>query len=193
MNIDDYLSSGKANKFIKKPLSDDDLKTILGKDLKIVMYPDLVKYSTIDELLPNNNDFCVILVIEDENKFLIEGHWTALLKYDGMYEFFDPYANPVDYDLIHWLDKAKRAQLKENVRYLTYLLKGKTHIHNRVKYDVLRKGVNTCGSHCCYRIYKFINNHMSLADYQKHMNELSKMYGITYDKIVATVVNYILS
>ena len=103
---------------------------------------------------------------------------------------FDPYGNPVDYDLIHWLDKTTRARLKENVRYLTYLLKGRTHIHNRIKYEVLRKGVNTCGSHCVYRIYKFIKNEMSLADYQKHMNELSKMYGITYDKIVAAFVSH---
>ena len=84
---------------VKKPLSDTELKVILGKDLKIVMYPDLAGYSSIEELLPNPNDYCIILIVESETKFNISGHWTALLKYDGIYEYCDPYGNDVDVDL----------------------------------------------------------------------------------------------
>ena len=40
----------KADILVKHPLSDDELKVILGKDLKIIMYPDLSKYNTIEEL-----------------------------------------------------------------------------------------------------------------------------------------------
>ena len=40
-----YVSDSEINKMVKKPLSDNELKIILGKDLKIVMYPDLAKYS----------------------------------------------------------------------------------------------------------------------------------------------------
>ena len=36
---------------IRKPLSDSDLRKILG-DCKILTYPDLAKYNTLDELLP---------------------------------------------------------------------------------------------------------------------------------------------
>ena len=43
-----YLLSNKLDKLIKKPLSDTELKTILGNDLKIVMYPDLAKYSPLE-------------------------------------------------------------------------------------------------------------------------------------------------
>ena len=78
MNIEHYLTEARLDKLIKRPLSDTELKNILGKDLKIVMYPDLAKYSTIEQLLPNPFDYCIILIVESENKFNISGHWTAL-------------------------------------------------------------------------------------------------------------------
>jgi hypothetical protein len=187
-----YISESKINKIVKKPLSDEELKAILGKGLKIIMYPDLAKYSTIEQLLPNPNDYCIILIVESENKYNIEGHWTALLKYDGIYEFFDPYGNGVDVDLMNWMDKATRVRLHESKPYLTYLLKNNAYTYNKVKYEVLRKGINTCGSHSAYRIYQFKNYGLKLAEYQKHMANLSKQYGIGYDKIVARFVGFFL-
>jgi hypothetical protein len=187
-----YISDNKINKMVKKPLSDEELKVILGKDLKVIMYPDLTKYNSIEELLPKPLDYCIILIIESENKYNIEGHWTALLKYDGTYEYFDPYGNGVDVDLMSWMDKATRARLHESTPYLSYLLKNKTYTYNKVKYELLRKGVNTCGSHSAYRIYQFKNYGLKLPEYQQHMANLSKQYGVGFDKIVARFVSFFL-
>ena len=134
-----YISDSKINKIVKKPLSDDELKVILGKDLKIVMYPDLAKYSSIEQLLPNQNDYCVILIVESETKYSTVGHWCALLKYDGIYEWFDPYGNDVDVDLMTWMDAKTRLSLNENKPYLTFLLKGRKYIYNKVKYEKFKK------------------------------------------------------
>ena len=70
-----YLSSNKVNKLVHKALSDEELKVIQGKDLKIVMRPDLAKYTTIEQLLPNPNDYCIILIVESESNsiFLATG------------------------------------------------------------------------------------------------------------------------
>jgi hypothetical protein len=193
MNIpESYLLSNKLDKMVKHPLSDNELKTILGKDAKIVMYPDLAKYSTLEQLLPNPLDYCIILIVESENKFNISGHWTALLKYNGIYEYFDPYGNDVDVDLINWMDKKTRLRLHEDKPYLTFLLKGRNYIYNKVKYELLRKGVNTCGSHSSYRIYQFKKYNLTLEQYHKHMLDLSKQYGIGFDKIVASFVSFFL-
>ena len=62
--IEHFLTQTKLDKLIKHPLSDTEMKTILGKDLKIFMYPDLAKYSSIEQLLPNPNDYCVILIVD---------------------------------------------------------------------------------------------------------------------------------
>ena len=188
-----YVSDNKLDKLIKHPLSDTELKHILGKDLKIVMYPDLAKYNSIEQLLPNPIDYCIILIVESETKFNISGHWCALLKYDGIYEWFDPYGSAPDVDLMTWMDANTRARLRESKPYLTYLLKGKTHIYNKVKYEKLKKGVNTCGSHSSYRIYQFKKYGLTLPEYQQHMLNLSKQYGVGFDKIVAKFVSFFLS
>lgn len=196
MNIMEYLDNSKekakVDRLVRKPLSDDNLKTILGADTKIILYPDLGKYETVEQLLPKPNDFAIILIVEDENRYNIDGHWTALLRYNEMYEWFDPYGNGVDYDLIHWMDKKQRVKLREDKKYLTYLLQGRNHIYNKVKYEELRKGVNTCGSHCAYRCYKFKKEGFTLDAYQDHMTDVRKTYGLPYDKIVASFVSYFI-
>ena len=130
-----YISDSKINKIVKKPLSDEELKIILGKEVKIIMYPDLAKYSSVDLLLPEPNDYCIILIVESETKFNISRHWCALFKYDGKYEWFDPYGNDVDVDLMTWMDAKTRVSLNESKPYLTYLLKNKQYIYNKVKYE----------------------------------------------------------
>ena len=152
-----YLLSKNLDKIVKHHLSDEELKTILGKGLKIIMYPDLAKYSTIEQLLPNPFDYCIILIVESETKYNILGHWTALLRYDGLFEYFDPYGNAPDVDLMTWMDRKTRLKLHEDKPYLTYLLQDRKYIYSKVKYEVFKKYVNTCGSHSSYRIYPFKN------------------------------------
>jgi hypothetical protein len=156
------------------------------------VYPDLAKYSSIDDLLVNPNDYCIILIVESESKYSISGHWCALLKYDGMYEWFDPYGNDVDVDLMSWMDAKTGLSLNESKPYLTFLLKGRKYIYNKVKCEKLKKGVNTCGSHSSYRIYQFKKYGLKLAEYQQHMLNLSKQYGVGFDKIVARFVSFFL-
>jgi hypothetical protein len=48
-------------KLMRTPLSDDDIKQILGGNIKIVLYPDLSKYQDLRELLNNEKDCCIIL------------------------------------------------------------------------------------------------------------------------------------
>ena len=74
-------------KLINKALSDADLQRILGDDTKIIKYSELSHLNDLDELLPKDKDYCVVLYEER----LDSGHWTALSKYDGVFEYFDPY------------------------------------------------------------------------------------------------------
>ena len=65
---------------LKKKLSysfsDSDIKKYLGESCKIIKYGDLDNYSSLEELLPNDTDFVVILLETKKNT----GHWTALLR-----------------------------------------------------------------------------------------------------------------
>ena len=87
------------------------------------MYPGSAKYNSIEELLVNPFEYCIILIVESETKYNISRHWTALLIYDGLFQYFDPYGNAVDVDLMSWMDRKTRLKLHADKPYLTYLLK----------------------------------------------------------------------
>ena len=58
----------RMNQIIRKPLSDSELKRILGEDTRIITYPQLANYRTIEELLPKQYDFVIILLLERFHK-----------------------------------------------------------------------------------------------------------------------------
>ena len=62
-------------KVIQTPLSDQDLRTILGERTKITKYSDLGKYKSVEELLPNPNDFVIILLEEKQIQDTGRHYW----------------------------------------------------------------------------------------------------------------------
>jgi hypothetical protein len=48
-------------KMMQTPLSDSDIKKILGEDQKLMVYSELAKYTRIRELLADDRDYVVIL------------------------------------------------------------------------------------------------------------------------------------
>ena len=104
-------------KRVNKALSDADLRTILGDDLKIIKYSELDSYSDLDELLPNELDYCIVLYEEKLNS----GHWVCLCKYGGVIELFDPYGFKPDRPL-KWISMKKRRMLDQDTPDLTHLL-----------------------------------------------------------------------
>ena len=151
----------RIKQVMRKPLSETDIKTILG-DCKILTYPQLAKCNSIDELLPKPYDFCVILLLETP----ISGHWCALIRNPSQYEWFDSYGNPPDADLSNWLSPSQRIKLNEDEYYLSNLLRGKNYIYNKVKYQQMKPSINTCGSHVAYRCHKFKTAGFNIKDYQ---------------------------
>lgn len=105
-------------KIMRTPLSDSDIRKILGNDIKIIVYPDLSKYSNLGDLLPANRDCCIILY---ELKQL-SGHWTCLTRDGDLFTFFDSYGLKPDSEL-RWISSVQRSALNENTPYLSNLLK----------------------------------------------------------------------
>ena len=57
----------------RKPLSDADLRRILGNDTKILKYAELASVPALTQLLPKPTDYCIILYESEMNS----GHWVA--------------------------------------------------------------------------------------------------------------------
>lgn len=170
-------------KLIQKPLSDLDIQRILGKDIKIIKYTELGRYYDLDDFLIDEIDYCIVLYENAPNI----GHWIAILKYNKLFEFFDPYGHRPDSQL-SWTDIKMRRKLGVSEPYLTNLFKRDDYIYNKVRFQEDNIHVNTCGSHCCFRIYCLKNYHYDLDQYQDMMKSLKRELNHSYDYIVAKFV-----
>ena len=101
-------------RLINKALSDEDIQRILGGDAKIIKNSKLSHLYDIDQLLPGDKDYCIILYEDSPNR----GHWTALLKYNGLYEHFDPYGVKPDNQL-KWISAKRNRMLNQDEPHLT--------------------------------------------------------------------------
>jgi hypothetical protein len=128
--------------------------------LKIVSYPDLLKYKTIDQALDEKGRLMILYLTQDE----YTGHWICLLKKGNKIEFFDPYGNLKPDEESEWVPKKKLAEFDQDTHYLTKLLKesGYKVVYNKFPFQSENRDVTTCGRHCATRLYF---KHLTLPEY----------------------------
>ena len=178
---------------IASALGDDDIKKYLP-DAKILKYSDLNKYNNIEELLPNNKSYVVILYENQKNK----GHWVCLMRYKDkkrgdLIEFFDSLADDGKPDSqLKWVSSETNKLLGQGKPILTELLNKSDLpvIYNKFKFQSegnKKDGnlINTCGKHCVFRIVNLLNDNRNLEDYYKLMAKAQKQSKNTFDEIVA--------
>ena len=106
--------------------------------------------STSVSFLPNQVDCCIVLYEERLNS----GHWVCLRICDGITYYFDPCAYAPDRPL-EWITTRQRRMLdRDTTPHLSHLFARERYIYNKTKYQDPDDFVNTCGSHCCRRIYR---------------------------------------
>ena len=89
-NLQNYLkhlnnpNKSQLKKQITEEITDSDLTRYFDqKNYKnIIKYSDLANYNSIQQLLPRNKSWKIILI---ENK-MNSGHWTLLLRYNNIIE-----------------------------------------------------------------------------------------------------------
>jgi hypothetical protein len=140
-------------KCLTSMITDLDFQRYFGPEVKnnIMKYSELENYSDINELLPNDKDFKVILTESKRN----EGHWCCLSKYKNKIEWFDSYAEHPDGQL-SFIPKVVKKMLGQNKNYLTKLLKtardDQEIVYNNDKLQVLDDEIATCGRWCIARL-----------------------------------------
>lgn len=154
-------------------VSAEDIKRILG-GVKIVRFPDLSEYNSLEELLPYPNDSAVIFFIDEQTPTKNIGHWTAIMRSpkSDRYEFFDSYGLSSKEDLEH-ISKEKRAKFGEQHDYLKELGGGAIH-HNPVDYQSWSPKVATCGRYVIIRLLAFQAGLTSPRQFYKFMKNAKK-------------------
>ena len=159
------------------PLSDADIRKILGRDIKIITYPDLGKMSSIEEAFDAKGR-CIMLYLTENDT---TGHWVCMLNKGDRIEFFDPYGDPPE-QALESVPEENREALGEDEPLLTRLFRasGKAIYYNTYPFQKEKRDVNTCGRHsvvrCLYAPY-------SLEKYKKVMDSS----GMTPDNFVSAL------
>jgi hypothetical protein len=130
------------------PLSDGDIRRILGRDIKILTYPELAQMSDIGQAFDRKGRCILLYLTESESA----GHWVCMLNKSDHIEFFDPYGEPPEKALAT-VPEEEREQYGEDKPYLTMLLKqsGKPVYYNTYPFQKDKADVATCGRHSVVR------------------------------------------
>ena len=130
------------------PLSDKDLKELLGDNIKIITYPMLKNMQSIDECFDDMGR-CILLFLTTSPT---SGHWCCLLKKPTGIEFFDPYGEAPE-DQKDFIPKSMLETLDESRPDLSNLLKasGVPVVYNKKQLQKDSMSISTCGRHCTVR------------------------------------------
>ena len=164
------------------PLSDSDIRKILGANTSIITYPQLKNMSSIEDCF-DDRGICIILFLTSGPT---EGHWCCMLNKKKGIEFFDPYGEKPEKQK-EGVPLSQLEQLDETQPYLTALLKasGRPVFYNTHAFQKDSSSINTCGRHCVARC---LYAPYSLQQYLKVVKSsgLSPddfVTGLTYDKL----------
>ena len=140
--------------------------------------------------LPNEKDFCIILIETKQNS----GHWTALMKNNGLLEWFDSYGLGVDKEL-NFISNFMRRVLGQSEKQLTKLIDSSPYecVYNHVQLQTHKSFDNTCGRWVCSRILHFKKglNLKQYIDYLNYVVEQNNFKNILkYDLVVIKEISY---
>ena len=169
------------------PLSDKIIRKYL-KDPKIILYEDLKNYDNINDLLPNNKDYVIILFKQDDKG---SNHWIGLMKYDNIIEHFCSYGSYPDEYYFDWTTQRDLDKAKEYKPYMTELLNksGNEIIYSSQDYQQDKGKIATCGRHITNRVMHLLNHNNNINDYYKYMKKIKNKSGLSYDEIVSAIIN----
>jgi hypothetical protein len=164
------------------PLSDEDIRKILGPDIKIITYPELAQMSSIDQCFDDKGR-CILLFLTSSPT---AGHWCCLLNKEDGIHFFDPYGEKPE-EQFDGLPQSRLEQLDEGQPFLTKLLRGSglPVFYNTHDFQKDRADISTCGRHCvarCLYAPYSTEKYKSIIDRSK-LSPDDFVVGLTYDKL----------
>lgn len=174
-------------KELARMVSDSDFKRYFGVDFEPMKYSELNEYSDIDEIIPEEKGFRIFLTEQRPNV----GHWTALLKYGDVWEWFDSYGVRPDGEW-KYIPTVIRNALGQGGNILTNLLKTKYPnakiYYNKKKFQKNNDAVATCGRWCIARILAFQMGY-ELDDFINKVEEKVEETGKPSDILVVDWIN----
>lgn len=163
---------------MNKPLSNFQIESILGAGSLPITYSQLNNYNNIEELLPSNNSFKIILLRDSPNS----GHWVCITKNNDKYNYFNSFGDSFNQDL-YLIPSTIRKILGSYNNKLNELLKNKDVEYNKIKFQ--RNSSAVCGRYVV--LFIIINCFMgySLKQFNDFLINTKKKHNASnYDELV---------
>jgi len=169
-------------KTLEYSLSDSDIRHILGPDCKIVEYTDLDKFKDMNDLLPSDTDFVVILIESKQNS----GHWTSIAKSNKRITLMDSYGCKLE-DELNFISKAMNRMLGQSKSEIQNLIDSVPDdyevIYNKTKLQAEKPEISTCGRYNCAWIQLFKMGY-DLEEFLRIIEEQCKSTGLPPDVLM---------
>lgn len=180
----------KYKSMLKYMLSNKDFETILGSDVehKIYKYKDLSVINNIYDILPNKNDYAIILTQFKPN----QGHWTCLVRYQDKTGdticYFDSYGKEPDYEESFVPKRLKKLLFETKEEITRLMMSNKSdNIYNNVQLQCDNKDVCTCGRWTVCFI-KAVQIGLTLEDFINKISDECLRTGKPTDLIVCEMI-----
>lgn len=166
-------------------LSDKDLRRISEGKANVVLYENLNKYNTIDQML-GPYGACFLLFTARAHY----GHWTLLFKRNPLIiEFFNPYGGFPD-DSLDFIPMNYRVKSNQLHTTLSFLLDKSPYEleYNEFPFQAKKKDIKTCGRWCGFRL---ICRNLDIYQFKGLIDDLSDQFNLTPDQLVTlATINY---
>lgn len=170
------LSKRDLNKLADYSLSTADMKRGVP-DAKFVIYSDVHKYKSIDDLIGKTGKCYILYLIQNEHY----GHWVCLFKRGNKLFYSNSYGIQPDDDMLFVKNPNLKVKVNEDEPYLFMLIAKSKYQCDYNPYPIQNDKAKTCGRHCIFRLW---NTHLDSDKYYKLLKDLSKKTGLEYDEIV---------
>lgn len=175
----------ELKKYENIALSDKEVLKLIDGKANLVLYPNLYKYDTIDEILEPYG--ACILLFEAKPRY---GHWCCIFKVnDNLLEFFNPYGGYPD-DSLDYIPMRFRLISNQYYPHLSWMMLNSNYelSYNEHDFQKYGKNIKTCGRWCALRLNC---RYMTLDEFYSFVINMKKILNITNDELVTFLTMYI--
>lgn len=145
-----------------RALSSKDIKGYFNGKVKVILYNEIGKYRTIDELLNPYGRVIMLYFWKAEPNYY--GHWISCFRNcNNNIEVFDSFGTFID-DTLNKISLNFRKEHNIYEKHLTKLLYDSGKIIEYNDKQLQDKKTSTCGRWCIYRLYR---DDLTIEQFQK--------------------------
>lgn len=169
-------------------LSDKDIKKICP-DCRVFSYTQLANMTSLSQLINPTNPNSIILYQTEGDDKSVFGHWTSICMIPSnsppahySIQFFDSYGTFVD-DEQKQIGKGylvKSNQVRNKIQGLLKASPITDQHYNEHKYQIMKKGVNTCGRWSAF----FLQSGLTTDEFFNFMKNAKSVIKKPYDQII---------